>query len=363
MKIGFVAEPYEESHASGMGYAVLQTVKNFMAEGKQHEFVIYSSTPVRKEVIPGVYQNILVPKNFFKKLFWFYFMHDKPDVLVFMLPLLPLIVSRNIKAVPMFHELGSQKIKPGGMYNTLVAFVRDRLLTPISLSRAQHIVTISHATESDLLEHYRLQREKITVIYVGYQDWSRFKDDSVGVLSGMEPFFFFAGKVKFRKNVHGLVEGFIRFKERTHANCKLVIAGDHSGPYVESIMQNLRAHRLDSEVSFVGYVSNAQMYAFFSRALACVFASFNEGFGMPIAEAMSLGTPVITSNVSATAEVVGDAGLLVDPHDAEDISWAMEKIYTDDTLRRELISKGYERAKQFSWVKTAREYLDLLEKL
>src|SRR5438045_539398 len=117
MKIGFVAEPYEESNASGMGYVVREFITHMLAEGTAHEFVIYSSRPISQRVISGTYTNVIIPRNFGAKFFYFLRLKDDLAVLLFIAPLLPLWLPRRIKAVLVCQELASQKIKPHGMRN------------------------------------------------------------------------------------------------------------------------------------------------------------------------------------------------------------------------------------------------------
>lgn len=362
MRIGFVVEPYEDSHASGMGYAVAQTARFLLTEGKEHEYVFFSSRPISKEFIPGDYRVVRVPKSMLGKFFWFLFSREEIDVLILMLPLLPLWMPRVVM-VPIFHELGSQKTPVHGMRERLIAFVRDRLLIPVTLARSAHIISISNATTDDLVKYYGVARSKITLVYDGYQDWKQYEDLAPPVDRSLMPYFFFAGKIKPRKNVHGLIDAFVRFKRRTGSNCKLIIAGDYGGDYYHSLTNTLAISGFSSDVHFLGYVDNPRMYTLFANALGCVFPSLNEGFGMPIVEAMSFGTPVITSNISSMAEVAGNAALLVNPSDTEDISNAMQKVYSDESLRKELIAKGYVRASQFSWQNAARGYLKVIESL
>ena len=254
---------------------------------------------------------------------------------------------------------------------------------PICLRRATKIVTISHATEEDIITYYKIPKEKITVIYVGFQNLIPYKDTAPRIDTKMIPYFFFTGRVKPRKNVHTIVSAFIRFKKRTHADCKLVIAGKTGGEYHQSMVKELMdgqavdhvyneyvseqlkkditKNESQNEVFFIGYVSTEFLCSYYLHALAFVFPSLNEGFGMPVVEAMSLGTPVITSSISSLPEAAGDAGLLIDPYDTEALSHAMEKIFYDSDLRTVLIEKGYAQAKKFSWEKTAHEYLLFLE--
>ena len=324
---------------------------------------MYSSRPVKKEYIPRPFTNVIIPKRFVGK-FWFFFRLKKEvDFLLFVAPLLPLIVPRNIKSVIVCQELASQKIQPKGLSSRLSAFVRDQVLMPLCVARATKIIAASEATQKDLLQFYRLDAEKVPVIYDGFQELSEFASDAPAPDISLIPYFFFAGKVKYRKNVHGIASAFISFKKRTNANTKLVIAGDYGGDYYVNLQSELAKNGLAKDVHFVGYTVGAKLYSLYKNAFAFVFPSINEGFGMPPIEAMSLGVPVITSKISSMVEVAGGAALLVDPFDVTDISQAMEKLYRDSAFRAELIHKGFERAKVFSWSKAAHAYIDLLRVL
>lgn len=359
MKIGFVAEPYEERNASGMGFVVSELLKNMLIRGSEHEFTVYSSKPVSKEFIPGNYRAVLLPNSFIKRLWWFLRMPKEVEVLFFIAPLLPLVLPRGIRPIVICQELASQKIRPG-LREWPLAFLRDRILMPLCLRRAEVVGAASHATERDLLQFYSISPDKVKVIYDGYQDLSRFAATAPPVDEALKPFFFFAGKVKYRKNVHGIAEAFVEFKKRTGAPAQLVIAGDYGGEYYEKIMRILREGGVAHDAHFVGYINGAELYSYYKNALAVSFPSLNEGFGMPTIEAMSVGTPVITSNISSMAEAAGDAALLVDPLDTGDISRAMERIYADKNFRESLIARGYVRAKDFSWSKAAGEFLALV---
>lgn len=362
MKIGFVAEPYEESNASGMGYVVLELLKNLpLKEGDT--LTIYSSKPVSRERIAQPFTNVLISKTLVGKLFWAWRLKDTVDTVLFVAPLLPLVFPKKITAVMICQELGSQKTPVFGIKERILAILRDRILMPFSLSKAAVVIAASQATKKDIHEFYTVPNTKVVVVYDGYQDLSVYKDTAPAVDEAMKPFFFFAGKVKSRKNVHGIVSAFILFKKRTNADAKLVIAGDYGGEYYQNILREIQEHTMEKEIFFVGYAVGARLYSFYKHALALVFPSFNEGFGMPPLEAMSLGLPVITSNLSSMAEVVGSAGLLVNPYDIADISDALERVYSDKTLRNELIAKGYARSKEFSWQKAAGEVMYILRPL
>jgi glycosyltransferase involved in cell wall biosynthesis len=363
MRIGFVAEPYEEHEASGMGYFIRELLAALLKEKQDHEFIVYASRPMHTEFVPGMYRTVSIPRSFVAKLWWFFTMKKDVDVLLFVVPLLPLILPRGIRPVAICQELANLKFPPEHMSEKVLAFIRDRMLMPICFARAEKIVAASGATKEDIVHFYGIPPEHIVVIHDGFQDLTPFAPEVPSIDEANKPYFFFAGKVKPRKNVHGIVSAFIRFKKRTGTDCKLLIAGSGSGSYYERIRQELEQNGLLSEVHFLGYVTSPHLYALYQNALACVYPSLNEGFGMPILESMSLGTPVITSDISSMPEISREAALLVDPFNIEDISRAMEKLYSDPALRADLIQKGLVRAKLFSWAKAADAYMSLLRSL
>jgi len=360
MKIGFVVEPYEESHASGMGYSVMETMLHLPLVGPEHQYFFYSTRPITQKLLPVGSTNVLMPKGFVWQFFWFMGLRSTDiDALLFVAPLLPLLVSKKIRTIVLCKDLASFVVGSGSLREYIKTVIRDRVLMSLSVARATFIATSSYATKRDLMTIYGVPEHKIAVTYEGFQDFS---DTEERIDETLLPYFFFTGKVKYRKNVHGIAAGFVAFKRRTNAECRLVIAGDSGGAYHENILRILREGGVEKDAHFVGYVSKGQLKGWYMRALGVVFPSFNEGFGMPIIEAMSLGTPVITSNISSLPEVAGEAGILVDPYDSAEIGNAMEKIFTDRALRNRLIEKGYTQAKKFSWTKTAQAYLILLEK-
>lgn len=360
MKIGYVAEPYEEKNASGMGFVISELLKELLVQGAGHEFVVYSSKEVQQSFIPGDYSVARMPSGFLKKLWWLYRVPKGVDVMLFSAPYLPVVPPKGVRSLMICQELGSQKVRPGWREWPFV-ILRDHILMRLSLRRAEKVVAASHATETDLKKYYGVPQEKLAVIYDGYQDLHRYASEAPAVDQALAPYFLFVGKVKLRKNVHGIAQAFVRFKERTGASVKLVLAGDYGGEYYERVMRILVDGGVEQDVRFVGYVNGPQLYSYFKHALAVTFPSLNEGFGMPIIEAMSVGTPVITSSISSMAEAAGGAALVVDPRDPLSIAEAMERVYADQTLRQELVEKGYARARDFSWKKAGSEFLSLIE--
>ncbi len=361
MKIGFVVEPYEENHSSGMGYSVMETMLHLPLVGPEHQYFFYSTRPIARKLLPLGSTNVLMPRGFVRQFFWFMRLRTTDvDALFFVAPLLPLFISKKIRTIVLCKDLASFVVGAGSVREYIRMAIRDRVLMSLCVARATFIAASSYATKRDLMDIYAVPEHKIAVTYEGFQNFSDTTEERVD--ETLVPYFFFTGKVKYRKNVHGIAAGFVEFKKRTNAECRLVIAGDSDGVYHEDILRILRDGGVGKDARFVGYVSKGQLKGWYVRALGVVFPSFNEGFGMPVIEAMSLGTPVITSNLSSLPEVAGDAAILVDPYSNVEIGNAMEKIFTDPALRNRLIEKGYTQAKKFSWTKTVQAYLILLKK-
>jgi glycosyltransferase involved in cell wall biosynthesis len=146
----------------------------------------------------------------------------------------------------------------------------------------------------------------------------------------------------------------------TGDDCPLIIVGQPAWQY-EADYHLVRQLHLDQRVRFLGYVPDDDLPAMYSAATAFAYPSLYEGFGLPVLEAMACGTPVLTSNTSATAEVAGDAALLVDPWNEHAIQASLSRLLTDDALQDELRQRGFKRAAQFSWDRTARETLAIYE--
>ncbi|OHA14712.1 MAG: hypothetical protein A2909_00070 [Candidatus Tagabacteria bacterium RIFCSPLOWO2_01_FULL_39_11] len=362
MKIGIIVEPYEEKNASGIALCILNQTKHFLMLDKDNEYLIYTSSPFKKERLSANAKNILIPRSFFGKNLWFlknaYFNKILiPDILIFNMPLLPLILPERVKTVPIFYEVVSEF---GSGVREKILNIFWGFLAGFALKRAPLIITPSYASKDDLCGFYKINPDKVKTIHLGFQNPDEFKGIALDSEKNHVPYFLFIGKAKFKKNIHGIVNGFIKFKKKFNTNHKLIFIGSYGGKYYEEILKNLRASSLEEEVIFKGYIYD-DFYAVFKNAESLVFPSFREGFGMPIIEAMYLGVPVITSNVSSMPEVAGGAALLVDPRNPEEIAEAMAKIAFDRGLREDLISRGIERAKQFSWQDHASQFLKYLE--
>jgi glycosyltransferase involved in cell wall biosynthesis len=177
------------------------------------------------------------------------------------------------------------------------------------------------------------------------------------------PFVLYAGNIKPHKNLERLIEAYALMRKRGVEDVKLLIIGDEISKY-PNLRRTVHRHQLHQHVRFLGFVPDATLAVLYRLAKVFVFPSLYEGFGLPPLEAMAAGVPVVTSNVSSLPEVVGDAALLIDPLDAAAIADAMARVLRDPVLNADLVRRGLERVKAFSWersvARTRQVYTEVL---
>jgi glycosyltransferase involved in cell wall biosynthesis len=230
-----------------------------------------------------------------------------------------------------------------------------RLFTWLSVRRAQRVLAVSESTKRDLVQYYGLSPAKVDVVYNGVDSAFRpLPAEQVAAFrrqAGLpERFMLFVGTLEPRKNVVRLIEAYARLpKERP----PLVLVGGKGWLY-EQIFAQVEALNLSGQVHFAGYVLAEDLPLWYNAADLFVYPSLYEGFGLPPLEAMACGTAVITSTASSLPEVVGKAGLAVDPTDTEALATAMGQMLIAKDLREQMQAEGLAQAQKFSWAKTAR---------
>jgi glycosyltransferase involved in cell wall biosynthesis len=225
--------------------------------------------------------------------------------------------------------------------------------------RAEQIIAVSESTKRDLVR-LEVPAEKITVIHEALT--VTFSGDTVDVelpdAVGDKPFFLFVGDNRPHKNIARIIEAYVRISNKLDEGCpSFVFAGTGFGEVAHRYAKEEQGKNL----VFVGSVDDDLLVALYKRAVALVYPSLYEGFGLPILEAMSLGVPVITSNCSSMPEVAGNAALLVDPYNVDQIADAMISLVQNKDVRDPLINSGKSRVRQFSWDAAARKTIELYE--
>ena len=220
-----------------------------------------------------------------------------------------------------------------------------RHYVPAVLRQAQHIVCNSHTTARDVCDRFSIPAQRLTPIPLACDtDHFRFLDLPT------QPYFLYIGRYDPYKNL-GRVVAALGAMPRSLA-CELWIAGSPDDRYQPALQQQAEELGVGDRLRWLDYVPYDQLPVLLNQALALVFPSLWEGFGLPVLEAMACGTPVITSNLSSLPEVAGDAALLVDPYDTRAIAQAMQTMVSDDQTRSQLRQAGLARAQLFSWEKT-----------
>lgn len=235
--------------------------------------------------------------------------------------------------------------------------------------RASHIIVPSESTKSDLIAQLGVRENKVSVIYEAADEkFAPLPQDAarrdVQAKYGIpETFVLFVGTIEPRKNVDGLLHAFRRLLDRDGiGNTGLVIAGARGWLY-EEVVELIQSLRLEDRVFLLGRVPDEYLHKLYVAARCHVHPAHYEGFGLPPLEAMACGTPTVVSNVSSLPEVVGDAALLVNPQDPEELAVALHRLLTDDALHAELREKGLQRAACFSWDQAAHQTLDVYRRV
>ncbi len=229
------------------------------------------------------------------------------------------------------------------------------------IKRAHHIIVVSHSTRNDLIKYLKIPDGKISVIYNGVNH-NIFKPYDIELLD--KPYILYVGSERPRKNLGRLFEAFAKLKGE-FPELKLVKVGNpgRSEDYRRNTMKKLTSLGITRDIIFIDHVSEIDLARYYSSAALLAYPSLYEGFGLPPLEAMACGCPVITSNTSSLPEVVGEAGIMVNPYDTDSLAKAIKQVLTDTKLRDDMVRKGLKQSKKFSWEKTARQTLKVYEKV
>ena len=272
-----------------------------------------------------------------------------PDVLFVPSHVVPLICP--VPAVVTIHDVGYLWYRSA--YRP-TEWVLLHLGTLRNARGARRIVADSQATADDLVRHFGVPPRKIRVAYLGAPRVDSLdRSDAPSSFQNLPArYFLFVGTLQPRKNLTRLLEAFAAVRKTWRRPVMLVIAGADG---TQAAALRLRSERLGiaDAVRWLGYVPDAERQALYSGAVAFVFPSLYEGFGLPVLEAMAWGTAVIASNAASLPEVVGSAGLLVDPYDVGGLAAAMLRVLDDNVLRSTLIELGRQRVTEFSWDRCA----------
>jgi glycosyltransferase involved in cell wall biosynthesis len=246
------------------------------------------------------------------------------------------------RSVVTFHDL----FVMSGEYSTPEFRARFTAQARDAAARADLILTVSQFTKSQVVGLLGVAEQRVRVVHHGCGASASL----ASFASEREPVILHVGAIQKRKNIARLVEAF----ESLDTGWKLVLAGSQ-GYGAEEILARIRASKAAGRIVVTGYVTERQLTEWYARASIFAFPSLDEGFGMPVLEAMAAGVPVVTSDRSALPEVAGNAAILVDPEEPEALREALRRLMTNEGLREKLICTGRVRAQLFTWEKAACE--------
>jgi glycosyltransferase involved in cell wall biosynthesis len=231
------------------------------------------------------------------------------------------------------------------------------LFIPRLARRAAKVITNSNNSRNDLLQFCELNAERVSQVYWAVDDL--FMQEPTQAEAGrpwqLTNYILYVGSLEPRKNIGALLEAYELVRQRhPDLKTKLVLIGGESPLFADV---RLKVKRYKEDVLFQGFVNDHVLRDFYRNASLFVYPSLYEGFGLPPLEAMASGAPVVTTYTSSIPEVVGDAALMVSPHDVNQLAETMARVLLDPELRKSLVARGRERVKRFNWYRVARNTL------
>jgi glycosyltransferase involved in cell wall biosynthesis len=251
---------------------------------------------------------------------------------------------------------------------TLKMRLWQRIFVGNAVRVADRILADSEATKKDILRFYNLDADLVNVVYppVGEQFRPVTDQETIENIRKLhdlpDKFILYVGTLEPRKNVAGLARAYAKLPEQIRARYALILAGA-PGWYSTEIIKEIESLKMPDRIRILGYVDRRILAGLYSMASVFAYLSVYEGFGSPPLEAMACGTPVLSSHSSSLPEAVGEAGVLVDPDNIDEISAQLTRLLTDDSLREKLSQAGVRRAQQFSALEKAREVLRIFEEI
>ena len=370
MKIAVNTRLLLKNKLEGIGWVAYETLRRIVKNHPNVEFYfIFDRDPDPMFLFAdNVKPIVLFPQARHPFLFIWFFEFSvtkalkkiKPDL--FFSPDGYLSLRSDVPQVTQFHDLNFEHF-PKDMPK--IHLWHYKTFFPRFARKAKRIVTVSEFSKQDIVKCYDIEPGKIDVAYNGVNEefmpiYEEKLESVRSKYTGGSPYFMFVGSLHPRKNLARLFTAFDLFKSQTPSNVKLLIVGEKRW-WSEPIEQAYSQMRFKDEVVFAGRLSAEMLHEVTASALASVYVSYFEGFGIPILEAFKCKTPVITSNVTSMPEVADDAALLVDPFSEASIAEGMTEML-DENVREALIEKGCERAKDFSWDKAAEDIWSCLMK-
>ena len=356
---------------TGVENYIINIINGLLLIDKHNHYTIYCNSAIpnqlkyRHDKIVYTSFRIVNRKVFQQTRLPFQIYSDSPDVMFFPGNTLSMVCpSRSVLTVH-----GSQPfILPKHMMPKSQRLSRPywKWMSQVGCRKADRVIAVSSATKKEIMEALGIPAEKIHVIHLagGAEFCEMDRLEARRRLERhciYERFILCVGTLEY-KNLRGAMRAFQQVKAKGHTSLKLVIVGPQS-EIAKDIFSLARQLQITDDIRVLNYFPHEEMPILYNAAELLLFPSFYEGFGLPVLEAFACGIPVVASNVASLPEVVGDAGILVDPDNFRAIATEVERVLTDQNLRMTLRRKGHERRQHFCWIQTAKKTLSLLERV
>lgn len=240
-----------------------------------------------------------------------------------------------------------------------------RLNVPRILDKCRRIITVSNFEMENIISKLGIPRKRMAMIYNGYNDWFKPTEDKNDVYKkyiAESGYFFFLGNTDPKKNTERTLVAYSNYLEQSDVKRKLLMA-DLDGEYLNGIIERNHIENIRDNIVMPGYIVNSDLPYIYNNAYAFLYTSLRESFGIPLLEAMACGTPVITSNTSSMPEIGGKDAILINPENSDEITEMMLRLEKDQDFYEQQRQIGLERAKLFSWRKTAENLLRLYQEV
>ena len=350
-------------YMSGIGRCLREIIKEITCMGKNIKIYLYGKEPDYKRYLEeySIDDSLVSFRKNNSPIYspreqvigsWLNLKNKSNDVFYYPHYNLPYLVHKN--SIVTIHDFIQFKF-PEYFGENKVRIARFILNN--SVKKAKRIVVDSNSTRKDFYGYFPKYKREVEVIYNGISKKFRNLEDGKKKVflraNKLNRYILFIGNDKPHKNISGLIDSFLNVKKE-YSDLKLVIISkgfDLDKLYIDN--------SLKEDIIIINSVSEEELILYYNCACMLVLPSFYEGFGLPVIEAMACGCPVIASNVSSMPELGSDAALYIDPYDKNSIAAVIVKLIKDKRLRDELIWKGYERARLFTWASTAKKYLEV----
>ena len=354
----------------GFGWFTHEVVSRIVKNHPEHNFYFFFD---RKFDSKFIYSNNITPiiinppaRHPFLYYLWFEFgvkkALKKHNIDIFLSPDGYLSLGSNVKQIPVIHDLSFEH------YPKDIPFFNRKYVKyffPKFAKKAAKIITVSEYSKQDIVKKYNVLEKKITVAHNGIGDFFKpsseeIKDNIKRKFTDGKEYFLFVSALHPRKNVINLFKAFELFKSETNSEIKLLMVGEKYwwNKNISECYENLKHNE---DIVFTGHVQSKELNEIYGSGLALTYVSYFEGFGIPLVEAMKCKLPIIAADATSLPEVGDEAAIYVNPFNIEDIKNGMKRIFTSQELREELIAKGEERARNFSWDKTAEVVWSVIE--